>query len=131
MRPVWAIVGTWLAILLGSGCSGESQSSSSNVSGRWCGAAVGTAAECVGDEVEYLELSQAGDTVTGVVCEAYGKECYDVQAGLAQAGKLTLFYTFSGERVDVALDVGNATLAGTFTSTKCACSLPITLHRIP
>ena len=33
--------------------------------GAWCGLQVGTAAECVGDEVVYAEFAQAGTALTG------------------------------------------------------------------
>jgi hypothetical protein len=131
MKYVGKVVNVVIWGMLLAGCSDPKSVATPSVSGSWCGAVVATPAECKGDEVEYLELTQNGDAVTGRVCEAYEKDCYDVQAGAVQDGKLTLFYEFDGNRVDVALDVGVNTLMGAFSSSKCACSLSFTLHRIP
>jgi len=101
------------------------------VSGRWCGNAVSTPSECTGDEVEYVELTAVGSVVTGQDCEEFERDCHDVQAGTFADGRLIFFYTFSLDRVDVALTLSGDTLNGTYTTTKAAGPIPITLHRIP
>jgi len=121
--------GVWLL-----GCSdGPSNSSTADVTGNWCGKKVSTPAECLGDSVEYLELTQgANGVVTGVNCEEFGRDCYEVQSGKYASGRLTYFYTFSGYRVDGDFTSSNEdTLAGALSSNKCGCQVPITFYRIP
>jgi hypothetical protein len=114
------------------GCADVDEGAEVELSGAWCGKQVATAAECVGGEVEYLELTQVADTVTGRVCEAYDKDCNDIQSGTVSDERLTFFYTFSSDRVDADLDVVDTNrMQGSFYSTKCACSQPFTFHRIP
>lgn len=121
----------WSRALLAAACCGGCAGAEVELSGAWCGKQVATAAECVGDEVEYLELTQVADTVTGRVCEAYDKDCNDIQSGAVSDERFTFFYTFSSDRVDAAFDVVDTNLMqGSFFSTKCACNLPLTLHRI-
>lgn len=113
-------------------CGGNTDSGvSPDVSGRWCGRAVATAEQCTGGEVEYVELTQVGSTVTGQVCEAFAKECYAIQGGALQGGQLSFYYTFSTDRVDARLTSSGNTLVGTFSSTKAPEPIPITLTRIP
>jgi hypothetical protein len=127
--------GGWSRALLAaaacSGCAEGDDGAEVELSGAWCGKQVATAAECVGHEVEYLELTQVADTVTGRVCEAYDKDCNDIQSGTVSDERLTFFYTFSSDRVDAALAVVDTNrMQGSFFSTKCSCSLPLTFYRI-
>ena len=125
-------VSVWLL-----GCSDEPSTNSygptADVSGSWCGKKVSAAADCLGDEVEYLELTQAASgAVTGLSCEAFGKDCYDVQSGNYADGRLTYYYTFSSFRVDVDFTSSERdTLTGTFHSNKCGCEVPFVVYRIP
>jgi hypothetical protein len=121
------------ALLAAAACCGcsDGEGDAVDVSGAWCGKQVATAAECVGDEVEYLELNQAANVVTGKVCEAYDNDCNDIQSGTVAEERLDFFYTFSGFRVDATLDILDAsTMRGSFTSNKCACSIALTMHRL-
>ena len=102
-----------------------------DVSGEWCGKQVATPADCVGHEVEYLALTQTAAAVTGKVCEAYEKDCNDIQSGAVSDRSLSFFYTFAGYRVDASLEIAEANrMQGSFYSTKCACELPLTFYRI-
>jgi hypothetical protein len=124
----------WLVGLavLTCGCGGDSSDDSLNVGGEWCGRAVATAAECVGDEVGYLRVSQTGAAVSGRMCEAYEKDCNELQAGEVAGTHFTFFYEFSEFRVDAAFDAqGKNALRGSFHSTKCGCDIPMTLNRVP
>lgn len=120
------------ALLVATACCGCADGDDAvDVSGGWCGKQVATAAECSGDQVHYLALTQVADAVSGKACEAYDKDCYDIQSGTVSDQRLTFFYTFSGFRVDASLDVVDTNrLQGSFYSNKCGCSLPLTLHRI-
>jgi hypothetical protein len=91
------------------------------------------AAACVGDEPIYAEFAQAGTTVTGQSCERYMAGCYAIENGSFTGGTLTYDYTFSPDRVDASLTLSadGQALAGTYASTKCACDVPVTLHRLP
>ena len=116
-------------------CSDEpaANSGASDVSGHWCGKQVATSAECLGDEVSYLELTESADgTVTGVRCEHFDKECYDLHEAAFSGGRLTFYYTFDIFRVDgdFASSAEN-TLSGKLHSDKCGCDVPTTLYRIP
>lgn len=121
----WCLLGVVL------GCSGRDDTERS-LTGSWCGTPVTAAAECVGDEVMYVELQESGGKVTGGACEAFGKECYALQAGVRSGQKVTYFYEFAGYRVtaDLDFDLGNG-LSGSYFSTKCGCEVPVTLHRVP
>jgi len=46
---------------------------------------------------------------------------------------LTFFYTFGVNRVDARLTLSEdqQVLVGAYTSTKCVCDVPVTLHRVP
>jgi hypothetical protein len=118
--------------LTSASCGGAGSASESNVAGRWCGAPVATAADCVGDQVVYLDLQQTGTTVTGQSCLKYNTDCFDIQAANLTANHLTYFYTFGVDRVDAALtfDGGSNTLTGTYDSTKCSCQVPLVEHRV-
>lgn len=133
-------MGRWLALGCGlslaiAGCSdGKATEPAGEVSGHWCGAQVATAAECIGDEVIYLNLGESGDLVTGQACEAYAMGCEDVQAGRVTGSQFTFYYTFGtpSERVDGTFTLQDpATLSGSYRSTKCNCDIPVTLHRLP
>jgi hypothetical protein len=127
MRGGWS-----RALLAAAACCGCADGDEVELSGAWCGKQVATAAECVGDEVEYLELTQVADTVTGRVCEAYDKDCNDIQSGTVSDERFTFFYTFSTDRVDADLAVVDSNrMQGSFFSTKCGCDLPYTFYRIP
>jgi len=132
MRNLIGLVSLGAAAAL-LGCSDNPSVEPDDVTGHWCGKEVATSAECVGDEVEYLELTQAANgVVTGVNCEAFGKECYDVKSGSYANGRLTYYYTFDIFRVDGDFTGTSAnTLTGALHSDKCGCDVPITLHRVP
>jgi hypothetical protein len=112
-------------------CSGGD--GGSDVSGVWCGIQVTTAAECVGDEVIYAELAQSGKRVTGRSCVRYLTDCHDIQNGSLMGQALTFDYALSNDRVDamLTLSADGEALSGTYASTKCACDVPATLHRLP
>ena len=117
-------------------CAGEQSESTpsgatTSVTGHWCGAAAATSAECLGDEVEYLELTQTGTAVTGIACEAYQKDCYAVQSGQCENGAFSYYYTFDSFRVDADLTLTNGTLTGTYHSDKCDCDIPLTFRSVP
>ena len=117
-------------------CAGEQNTntlsgSTTSVTGHWCGATAATSAKCLGDEVEYLELTQTGNSVTGIACEAYQKDCYAVQSGLFESGALSYYYTFDSFRVDADLTLTNGTLTGSYHSDKCDCDVPLTFHSVP
>ena len=102
-----------------------------DVSGEWCGRAVDSAPECTGDEVGYLNLKQTGNQVSGRMCEAYEKDCNELQAGQVADEKFSFFYEFSEFRVDGAFDAhGDNILLGSLHSTKCGCDVPMTLSRV-
>ncbi|MGC4087412.1 MAG: hypothetical protein QM756_05890 [Polyangiaceae bacterium] len=124
-----------LALMLGSGCSSDDggPSETMDLTGHWCGAEVATSAECLGDEVFYLELQQsADDTVTGQACEAYGAdECYAVGNGKLNNTNFTFDYTFSGFTVTGSFSVKTrGRLEGMLHSTKCGCDIPKTIYRV-
>ena len=106
-----------------------------DVFGSWCGKRVSSRTACTGDEVHYVEIAPAeGGTVTGVHCEAYGKECYTLIDTEHTGESLRYAYEFSLSRVEAELELtgGGETLEGVLTSTKCGnCQTPITLFRIP
>lgn len=87
------------------------------IGGSYCGKVVTSASACTGDEVGYLVILQ-GATITGKACEAYEKECYDLQGATLAGTKLTFFYTFGADRVDCDLTASNRKLDGTCRSTK-------------
>jgi hypothetical protein len=134
---VFARVGGRLTVVLlvvGLACSaGNGGAPGGDVSGAWCGLPVTTAEACVGDEVIYAELGQAGSTVTGQSCEYYLGACYPIENGSLMATTLVFDYTFSPDRVDASLilSADGQTLTGTYASTKCSCDVPVTLHRLP
>ena len=113
--------------------SNSNDASSGNVSGAWCGLPVGTAAECVGDEVVYAEFAQAGIAVTGTACEYYRAGCYPLENGMLVGGHLTYRYTFTPDHVDAdfTLATDGQSLTGAYTSTKCGCQIALTLHLLP
>ena len=124
---------TVVAVLLG--CSNSSGTSPGNgdVSGAWCGIDVATASACLGDSVVYAEFTQTGSTVTGQSCERYLTQCYPIENGAVTNGALVFDYLFTPYRVDATLTLtsdGGALLTGKYTSTKCTCDVPLTLHRL-
>lgn len=128
------ICGLLLGLVLA--CDGETDhpgagTPAQDLTGNWCGAAVDSPDTCLGDGVGYLELTQSGATVSGVACEAYGKDCYEVQSGAYVDGVFSYYYTFDSYRVDAELVLSNSKLTGTYHSDKCNCDLPLTFHAIP
>ena len=113
------------------GCSDE-PSPAGDVSGHWCGKQVATSAECLGDEVQYLVLTQAANgVVTGTHYEAYDHDGYELQSGKYANGRLTYFYTFDVYRVDGDFTSTNGdTLSGKLHTDKCNCDIPTTLYRV-
>jgi hypothetical protein len=130
-----AAVAALVATFVLSGCSsgGGPPSSEGNVSGAWCGLQVGTAADCVGDEVIYAELTQTGTAVTGMSCEDYLDDCFPLDNGSVVGDHLTYRYTFAPDHVDadLTLSADGQSLTGTYASTKCSCQVPETLHLLP
>jgi hypothetical protein len=122
-RLMGLIVGSLVA-----SCSGESVSA--DVTGNWCGQDVGAKEQCQGDEVEYLELVQSDSSVTGQICEAYGKDCTPIEGGKVDGRKLTFTFapTSVGGKVD--LELQGDTLVGTIHADKCDCELAFTFHRL-
>lgn len=94
---------------------------------------VGSAAECIGDEVLFVELSDDAGLLSGKACEAYAKECYELVDATVQGRHVVFAYEFSGYRVDAdfELSADGSTLSGAYASTKCGCEVPVTLHRVP
>lgn len=133
----------WLSLvaapLLLAACGGPAANPGGDVTGAWCGLEVADAPSCLGDEVVYAELTQSGggtgQAVTGMSCEYYnaGSGCYEIQGGAMTSRVLTFFYTFGVNRVDARLTLSDdqQVLAGAYTSTKCLCDIPMTLHRVP
>jgi hypothetical protein len=132
----------WLRVLVLAGFGGlvfgcsdgpAANGGVTDVSGDWCGKRVATSAECLGDEVSYLELTQSTDgAVSGVRCEHFEKECYDLHAASFDGRRLTFYYTFDVYRVDGDFtSAGASTLSGALHSDKCDCETPGTLYRIP
>jgi hypothetical protein len=123
------------AVLLAAACGSTSPPAGQggDVTGAWCGLEVTDAIACVGDEVVYAELAQVGTAVTGQSCERYMTGCYPLENGSLANGALAFHYTFSSGSVDahLMLSADGRSLAGTYTSTKCACDVPVTLHRLP
>jgi len=127
MGPTYRLV-MGLALIV-CGCGDDD---AIDVAGEWCGRAVATAAECVGDEVGYLKLAQSGSRVSGKMCEAYEKDCNDLQDGAVSEARFSFFYEFAGHRVDGAFEAhGDDRLLGSLHSTKCGCDIPTTLSRVP
>lgn len=122
-----ALLGAASAFIV-SGCSADADG---EVEGSWCGRAVETAEQCTGDEVVYAELQQSGSAVSGTICEAYEKECYPVEGGNFEDGTLTFSYSFQTNTVEGELALDGDTLTGSFFSSKCDCSIPVTLLRLP
>lgn len=122
------LVGACLACLVLS-CS-SSHELSGTVAGKWCGSDVATPADCVGDEVEYLDLTQDGASVHGKICEAYEKDCAPVQNGKLDGSQLRFDFdpVDVGGKADLRLD--GDVLSGSLHSDKCACELPYTFHRL-
>jgi hypothetical protein len=123
---------TLAAVSLGCSSSPDVSSSAGDVTGAWCGIDVATASACVGDEVVYAELAQTGTAVTGRACEYYLAGCYTIENGAFTNGELVFDYVFAPDRVDATLTLASdgGTLTGKYTSTKCTCDLPVTLHRL-
>jgi hypothetical protein len=121
------------------GCTNEDRRSASpavDVGGQWCGLPVADPMDCRGDEVFYAELAQAGGTVTGQFCEAYGRDCYDIAGGVVAGRTVTFHYEFDDSpgiaRVDVDVEVSSdeASMTGTAFSTACDCELDVLLFRL-
>jgi hypothetical protein len=124
---------TLVALLLGCSNPPGSATSNGDVSGAWCGIDVATASACVGDSVVYAEFAQTGSTVTGQSCEYYLADCFPIENGAVTNGALVFDYLFAPYRVDATLTLasdGGALLTGKYTSTKCSCDVPLTLHRL-
>lgn len=117
-------------ILWANACSAPS-TSVVGVEGQWCGKVVGRPQYCTGDGVDYAEFKVAGPAVTGKMCEAFGKACYDILQGALSGSELTFYYTFGSDRVDAVMTVSADTLDGHLLSTQTAEPVVITLHRIP
>jgi hypothetical protein len=121
-------LGCCVVTLSSAGCS--SKDLDSDVSGVWCGREVRTPEECVGEEVEYLELRQEDGRVTGVICEAYNKDCTAVEGGTLDGNQLTFGFDPRNVQGRAELTLREGVLDGTLYSGKCACHLPYTFHRL-
>lgn len=115
--------------LLAMGCA-DRDDPAGDVSGKWCGRDVASPEQCLGDEVEYLDLAQSGSQVTGKICEAYEADCAAVENGMLSGA--TLSFGFDPEDVGglAKLELSGDVLDGTLHSDKCACELPFTFHRL-
>ncbi len=124
----------WIALVLAVACGAcaDGRKSAGSVSGAWCDVGATTAAACAGDDVFYLELTQAGTTVTGSLCEGLGHDCVTVDNGSFFDNELTFDCTFTEGSVDATLTLAGDSrqLSGKLASTKCACDIPLTLHRL-
>ncbi len=101
-----------------------------DVTGHWCGRKVSKDADCVGDEVGLLLLSQDGDTVDGQACEAHEHDCHVLERGLVSGRQVAFHYSFQGGHVDATLELRGDTLEGKFFASKCKCDLRQTFYRI-
>jgi hypothetical protein len=126
-RIAWTALGVLLSIAQ-LRCSDPDEAGPTGVTGQWCGRQVARAEDCTGDEVFFLDLIQSGQSVTGQYCEAYAHDCYGLQSGKFTDDRLTFFYTFDVNRVDVNLEAAGDTLIGTFTTTNA--SAPVILYRV-
>lgn len=108
------------------GCSGDE--TAGDVTGQWCGRDVSAPEACLGDEVEYLELTQSGSAVSGQICEEYGSDCAPIENGKLDGTKLS--FGFSPEEVGgkADLELSGDLLVGALHSDKCACELPFTFR---
>jgi len=122
------MLGAWVGCLALS-CS-SSHELSGSVAGKWCGSDVATPAECVGDEVEYLDLTQSGSSVDGKICEAYEKDCAPLQNGKLEGKRLSFEWNpvNIGGKADLELD--GDLLAGSLHADKCGCEVAYTFHRL-
>jgi hypothetical protein len=119
-----------LALLGCGGGDGDPGVVQGEVTGAWCGREVSSPEECTGDEVEYLELKQQGDQVTGIICEAFQQDCAPIEDGLLQGAKLTFGFDPQDVGGLATLTLNGDILDGDLYSGKCACHLPYTFHRI-
>jgi len=120
----------------GIGCS-DGKADKGDVSGTWCGRDVAAAADCVGDEVFYLDLVQAGSEVTGDWCEAYNHDCLPIEEGTFANRTLTFdapVDTTSTVTASLTMSDDGQRLGGKFAETDNSSggsvSLSVTLHRI-
>lgn len=105
-------------------------SSDDDVTGKWCGREVSAPEQCVGDEVEYLELVQSGSTVTGQICEAYDKDCAAIENGALEGTTLRFDYSPTTVGGKATLQLAGDQLSGAIHSDKCACEVQFTFHRL-
>lgn len=109
---------------LALGCSDD------DVTGKWCGREVSAPEQCVGDEVEYLELVQNGSAVTGQICEAYAKDCAPIENGALDGTRLRFDFSPATVGGKADLQLSDDQLSGALHSDKCGCDLPFTFHRL-
>jgi hypothetical protein len=117
-------------IVLASACSAPS-TSPVGFAGQWCGVVVTRPQLCRGDSIQYAEFSTSGAAVTGRMCEAFDKECYNLLEGSLSGSELTFYYTSGPDRVDAILTLSGDVLEGQSLSTKTSIPIVIKLHRIP
>lgn len=66
------------------------------------------------------------------MCEAYEKDCNDLQSGEVAGTRFSFFYEFDEFRVDGGFEAhGQNVLLGSLHSTKCGCDIQMTLSRVP
>ncbi len=119
-------------VLVCAVCAGCSDPADVDVTGSWCGRPASSREQCQGDEVEYLDLVQSGQSVSGRICEAYDKDCQVIQSGAIENGRLSFFYEFGGYRGDASFETdGDNTLRGAIRSSKCNCSVALSMQRVP
>lgn len=131
---VWMHAALLLAVTaLPTGCAKDEARGS--VFGSWCRKRVAVATSCTGNQTFYVEIAAAeGDAITGVHCEYYGKECYELIDTEQTDSNIRYAYEFGEYRVeaDLGLTQGGDALEGELSSTKCGgCRTPVTLYRIP
>jgi hypothetical protein len=119
-----------LAVALGSlllfGCGssdGDDDAVAGNFTGQWSGTA--------GGDSTYLDLTQTGNGVEGSACERPGMDCMTIMDGRTSGRVLTFSYSWlepsDGETytvtADIDLDAHGSALEGSYTRSKCSCSL--------
>jgi hypothetical protein len=115
---------------------GAGGTSGVDVQGSWCGADVATPAQCVGDEVMYLEFTSSAGSLTGRFCDEYQGDCYDFTSASVAGNRVTIEYSwFESAYATTFVVTGTFTLdgdqmTGSLHSTKCNCDTPATLHRL-
>jgi hypothetical protein len=113
-----------LLILMAAGCGHD-------ISGHWCGKLVESDAECTGDDLGMLLITQTDENLSGQACESQDHDCHVMEKGRIDGADVTFHYSFAGGYVDAALTVDDNVMTGKLYASKCDCHLPYTFYRIP